>query len=431
MDKLSFFLLALANKAYTRKDWVIKCFSYFIEDPEIWRKDPYPFRVIRHEGRLAFISQDGTIVPITDSDGDSPLLTFKAEIVLKAGSVPNLTMDVISTYGLLFVNYSTLVYGFGTKIPYQNTEIFASKIEKIIEPIFESDVEPGAVESPDKIYVHEYKRFCEAVFQLGGYSQLCVPSASPKTLTGNPEGLVLRDRLLKENANMLHDPATVARISKQLEELDRKWVDDDGKDFYIKSKAYTDTRMKAHYMHGLERPFVADEKAVLIRNSLEEGWELKDLPAMVNSLREGSFSRGSETQLGGVAAKEALRAFQNVNIAEKDCGTLLGLPFTVTADNSDMFVGFYHIVNGELKEINAETVIPLINQKIYVRTPMLCKTSHTDFCEVCMGKQNSLNPTGLNALSADVGSTFLKASMKRMHVSAITLARYRPEISIQ
>jgi hypothetical protein len=191
-------------------------------------------------------------------------------------------------------------------------------------------------------------------------------------------------------------------------------------------------------MHGLEKPFSAGDKPVLIKNSLGEGWDFKNLPAMVNSLREGSFNRGSETQLGGVAAKEAFRAFQNVSIAEKDCGSKLGLPFVVTETNKSMFVGFYalrtvrNIDNpSDPMEITKENIDSLVNNKIYVRLPMLCKTSHTDFCEVCMGKQNSLNPTGLNALGADVGSTFLNAFMKKMHVSSLSLARYQPRNSIQ
>lgn len=425
-------LLALQHEAYTRKDWVLKCFSFFIESEDLYLQDPYPYRLLRVGGQLSFISPnpDGgfTLLPIIDAPINEALFSFKEALSLQAGDVPNLSTPVDTTYGLLFVNYSTLVYAFGSKIPYQNQEIKPTAIEALIEPLLENDTTD---ELPDRIYVREFLKWGESMFQLSGYSSLCVPSASPKTLTRDPRGIALRDRLLAENKDRLHDPVVVARIQKQIELLDREWVDDDGRDFYLKNKAYTDTRMKAHYLHGLEKPFTAGDRPTLIRNSLGEGWDYTNLPALVNSLREGSFNRGSETQLGGTAAKEAFRAFQNVSIAEHDCGSTLGLPFVVTDFNHSMFIGFYHLVKSIPVEITADSVKGLIGGKIYVRLPMLCKTPHTDFCEICMGKQNSLNPTGLNALGADVGSTFLQAFMKKMHVSSLTLARYRPSISIQ
>lgn len=427
MDKLSFFLLALKAEMFCRKDWVIKCFSVFYEEAEDYLKDPFPYRIIQLEKTYGFINPVGDsfeIIPITDSVLNVPLFTPTELISITKGSVPNLKEDVVTTYGELFYNYAVLCYAFNDIIPYQNHEIKPTKIEALIEELLEDDLPVGEPPVAGKIYVSMYKKFAEATFQLGGYNELFVPSASPKTLTGHPDGKKLRDKLLAENASMLHDPATIARIDKQLEELDRSWVDDDGKDFYIKDKAYSNTRKKMFYMHGIEKPFTEGDAPVLITNSLAEGWDFNKLPAMANSLREGSYNRGSETQLGGVAAKEAFRAFQNVAIGEKDCGSKLGWARTISTTNASKYIGFYYLVNDLPVEITKENIVELIGKTINIRSPMLCKTSYTDFCEVCMGKQNSMNPTGLNALAQAVGSQFLSVFMKKMHVTSLALARY-------
>lgn len=70
----------------------------------------------------------------------------------------------------------------------------------------------------------------------------------------------------------------------------------------------------------------------LVTNSLYEGWQNDKFATFNNVSRAGSFDRGSETQLGGVSAKE-IRATSNTRIVKGDCGTKMGILIVVTDDN--------------------------------------------------------------------------------------------------
>lgn len=433
VTKKEFFLRALNNGAYRRKAWAIRCFSEVNEPEEAFADDPFPYRPFVYEGVVRFIPEEAPMEPIQISDLEparQPWFRFDEKIKLKAGEAPNLFEDVETTYGNLFFNFYVLVHAFGNKFPFQSGKIKAKTLEGMIEKKLEDDV-PEGEELETRFYVHEYKRFAEAMYALTGFSQLCVPSATAKTMTTDPKVREVREKLLKKYEGRLHDPAVVARIEAELIEIDKAWMEgDDGADFYIKAKSYNNVRKKAHLMHGFESGFSEDGSGQLVSRSLAEGWDYDKLPAMVNSLREGSFNRGAMTELGGVATKEAFRAFQNASIAEKDCGSTLGITRIPTEKDINRYVGFYHLKAGKPVEITEENATSLVGKDLILRTPMLCKTGYTDFCEVCMGKQNSRNPTGLGALAAAVGSTFMTTFMKKMHVSSLSLARYDYRSSI-
>lgn len=434
MGKLEFFIKALNAEAFTKKEWVIKCFSEFMQDRDEPNADQlYPYYLRRNGRALNFWT--GEQWDTIDDYTGGPLFSFQDTVTLLPGDLVNVTEKLETNIGLVFVNAAVLCYAFGSKIAYRNDSPFSTKkISSIIEPLLTDDVAADASEDPSRIYVREYKLFGQAMYQLAGYSALCVPGATPRSITRSPDAIALKAKLIAENSERLNDPAVIARIEKAVVDLDREWINgDEARNFYIKDKAITNSRKRQHYIVGLEKGL--GTAPVLVEGALSDGIDYSKLPAYCNQSREGSHSRGSETQLGGVVAKETLRATQNISIAERDCGATLGFEFDVRADNAKMFAGFTAIdttrSGPELREITDEMATALIGSKIYLRSPMLCKTAHTDFCEVCMGRINSLNPDGLNALGAGVGSTFLGAFMSKMHNTTITLRRYRPLISIQ
>lgn len=415
--------------AYVKKHWMISILSITYESESDWTNDPYPYRLIRKQDGFYFIDvlSDGAHVRVDldESHLTKPLVSPELAVTLQVGDLVNVTTTVNTTYGNLLFNAMALVYPFGNKIPYMEGRIGVKKIEAIITDRLTDDVSAGELEDPTKIYVHEYLRFGKAMGQLQGLNYLFVPSASPKTLTTDPQIAILRAKLIDANKDRLTDPSVVAQILSELQKVDRAWVDDDGKDFYIKDKSYDQVRSKTKLMVGYEQPFSEGQKGTTITSSLEEGWDYTKLPAMINSLRTGSYSRGAETMLGGVKAKEAFRNFQNSSISEDDCGTGLGVVEYVDGDNYNKLVGFYIVIKGKSVLIETpEAAHAFIGQKIYRRSPMLCKTSHTDFCKTCMGTKLSENPNALGAIAAAVGSQFLLAFMKKMHVTNLKVTSY-------
>jgi hypothetical protein len=432
VDRNVFFLLALHAHSFTRKDWVISCFSIFKEAEDEWQKDPYAFRVVIKEGMYWFVNPENqTLKMISGVTAATPMFKMNDIIHLKANNVNNLKTDVESTIGLLLFNFSCLVYAFNDRIDYINEEVKPDRLEKQILKVLVDDPAVGETIKPEQITVSEYLIFAQMVYQLSGYSQLCVPSASPKTLTHHPDIHKLRDRLLEENKDHLEDPVFIARINKQLEDLDREWVDDYGKDFLIKGKSFSNSRLKAHAMGGIEKPFVDGDRPVLVRTSLSEGIDYRKLPPMINTLRDASHSRGFQTQLGGVIAKVMGRSFQNSSTVPEDCGSTVGLTFDVTERNFDTIVGFYYLDKFKPVEITPELKAGMIGKSFDIRSPMVCKTRFSDHCAICMGKENAQNPSGNTSLATDIGSVIMQASMKRMHNTIIFVARYNFIDSIQ
>ena len=423
MNKNEFFNLAIGTDVVRYKEWIICLFTKFSKSKPRIAGD-YPFRLIRDESGKYFANIDGALVAIEDADPNLPLFEIKEPILITKGSMPNITGDVVTTVGLAVVNSMLLCYPFGSKIPYINKKFSVKDIEKIIEPVFMDDVEPGEVEDPTKIYVREYLVFGKMACQISGFASISVPGDTIKSVTGHPDGPKLKAELLEKYKDRLNDPVVAAMIEKELVKLDRSWVDDDAKDVYLSDKVWNNSRKRMFYMHGYEAPFTSEQKGVLLTRSLEEGIDFEQMPAMVNSLYSGSFSRGSETQLGGAKSKDALRIFQNSSISEDDCGTKLALKITVSIINWPSIIGMYMMSGGKPVLITDDMRDTLIGRTIFKRSPERCNTEGLRFCKICAGVGLSKTPTGVGVEMSSVGTTYMTSSLKKMHTGSVSSVRY-------
>ena len=432
MNRFEYFLKAAnyhgVNRAYTKKHWVISLLAVTFETESVYMENPYPYRLLRKEDGFYFIDleKNGEHTKLTDNRPlDKPLFTPNSAFKLKAGDLKNLHRDIDSTFGDVLFNLIVLIYAFGDKIDFVAGKVDARKLEDQIEKRLVDNPTGEELDVDTKsIYVREYLNFGKAMMQLQGYNYLMVPSASPKSLTTDPRIPELREKLLNDNKDRLHDPAVIAGIEKELVAMDRLWVDDDGKDFYIENKSYDNARKKMLLIHGLERPFTDTDEAVLISKPLSDGMDIKNMQAYANSIREGSFNRGNETMLGGVEAKRAFRNYQNSFITKDDCGTRLGLVTKITSSNAKLHIGVSRQTSMGPELITEENCQALVGTVQVIRSPMLCNNSHTDYCAVCMGSKMSENPDALGAAAAGVGSDFLSAFMKKMHVANLKTVRY-------
>lgn len=421
MKKRDFFIEAVNNGAYRYKAWVFNMFTQ--TQPTDGEEVPYQL----HRGETHYYFYPGDTrsgsgldsVSIDDVDINQPPFSFKEKVVLKAGDIPNLHHDITSTYGNLLFNCVALVYPFGDKIDYVEGRVNIKDIEKQIEKRLVSDPshrKSGDYTVPNPITVSEYLNYTDALLSLEGYSQLCVPSATRRALSTDPAVKQRKDELFEKYKDKLHDPAIVAKIEKELIAMDKKWLEGDlSQGFYAtaENKSYGIVRKKMFLMLGREAPFGTDP--VTVKNALSEGWDLDKLPSMVNTLREGSYKRGAETQLGGEASKTINRMFQNTRITQEDCGSLLGMEEVLDEKIAKLYVGFYYIQGKTVVKITDENVNGLIGKRIILRSPMFCKTPRANFCKTCMGESNSQNPTGLASLAHSVGSKMMDLSMQAAH----------------
>lgn len=429
MKKHDYFFNACNAGAYRYREWVLDCFSaggVITTENEANESDTqYPYQLrLQENGKVEFIDEHGERGTLDDAVQGEALFEFKTVFTLEPNVMPNQTTEVETTYGECYINYLILVYPFGTRVPFTPGKVKPTKVITSLLPKINDDPE-GEIPDDGKLYVNHLTTYIEAVMSTLGIVPLAVPSATPYTITTDPKIRERRDELLTKYADRLHDPAVIANIDKELTQMDREWIakDPDG-GFYYKDKSFDVTRKKMHLFHGAESGFSADGSITVIRNSLAEGWDMDKLPAMANSMREGSFSRGAETALGGEAVKFFQRVLQNAAITITDCGTSLGLPTHITKDNVMDYVGLYMKIGDEWKSFDEEGVTQFIGKEMIVRSPLFCKATETDFCKHCMGDKLSLSPNSLASSASQVGSVFLNTFMKRMHGTALKLAHY-------
>lgn len=432
MLKAEFFLRAMRAGMYRERRWVISVFSQIMEAPDAWKDDPYPYRIVQSPSMHAFVNPEDVtqLIRLDDAEPGQPPISIKERITPPAGSIVSMAEPRETSYGQILVNYVVLINAVGAKIPFQFGRLKPGNLENLILPLFRSDPQVEAKEGevverdPKYIYPDEYVKFCDGAFQLTAFMQVCVPAGTRKTMTEPPGTRELKQKLLDENRDRLHDRAVIAKIQKTLNEHIKSYLKGDpGEDFLIFPKSHNVVRAKLYGMLGAEAGIDANPDADLIQNSLAEGWNPTKLPAMINTLRGGSHNRGVQTMLGGESVKWLYRASSNIRIAVKDCGSRLGRPRVLTEDNRKGFMGFSVVTDTGYETLNEENFSQYVGKLVMVRSTLHCWSEHTDYCEICMGPRLSLHPMAASAAVADYGDKMMYIFMKAMHGKELATKR--------
>jgi len=368
------------------------------------------------------VKVDDTYIPITNVNTDRPLLSMTEPMVLKAGIdddlVSNLKVGstIDTTVGRCI--YNKLISDiFGTKIPYINEQTSVKYLEKVIaESIHKST---GAVTD---ITIPEYKRYVTLLGFLQSLSRITTVSATPKSLTP-PEGLeafkkqLINDFDTKYGIEWRRDRTIILQYDKALKEFDNEWVKGEANDgFLVSGKVKNIARGKMYLGFGAEEGFDTTGNEVnLVTESLLDGYPVNDkekLSVMYNSSRAGSYDRGHETQKGGAAAKDMLRATSSTSVTDGDCGSQEGKVILVTPEVINALTGRYILVNGSTKPIGDPK--QYIGQRITVRSPLGCKTKGNKFCSRCIG-DIMFNYGSISLAITGLSGVLLNISMQSMH----------------
>ena len=435
MDKFTYFKAAMKEGLYKTKAWPISAFSLIREDPNKWKEDAKPYRLVQTPTGHFYVDPDNleNLLPIDKADPTKPLFTFRESIDLKIGDICNLKKNITSTIGNFFFNYVVLAYSMNDKIEYKEGTVSIKDIEEEISLRLTDNIKPPAEKDNNKIYVDEYVKFSDALFYLTNFSQLCVIGSTEKTMTSPPGILEFKNSLLEKYKDRLHDPATIAIIDKALVDYDSAYLKGDpGESLLNKSKFRQIVRKKMFLMHGAEAQLTDKVSVDLIKNSLEQGWDLNKFPAMNNSLRAGSYNRGSATALGGESFKWLLRVSSNLAVAKDDCGTKLGKRLVVSEKNIKNLVGYNIVTTTGPRLISTkEEAGTYLGKTLLVRSPMYCKLDKTDFCKACLGTKLGEHTNSLSMAVSNYGSVMMYIEMSATHGKAITTAKmdYRTSLS--
>jgi hypothetical protein len=431
MNKREYFLAAMNAECYRHRGWVHDAFS-FQEETEGTPHVDFPYPLWRDgSGYHILNTATGQVEHLEGVIDDEEPFGFHDEIKLKKGEVPNLMEDVTTTYGNVLLNYCTLVYSVGSKIPFQIGQIKPGKLEQMFYHMHDTPDE-GAKRAPDVIYADEYQKFQDGVRYVEEFADLCVPAATPFNVMTDPKIAEVRAKLIEQNKDKLNDPAVEAKITAELVKMDKAWIDQDPeKGFYQKEKSFNVTRKKMFLIQGTEAGFEASPEANIIENSLEDGWDITRLPEMNNSLRNGSFSRGAQTALAGEIVKTLLRITQNTSISEDDCHAKFGLPVLITQENFARYVDRYFFnPSKKATYIDEKTAKSLIGKQVDMRSSWSCQTDGYNVCRTCMGKEMGETPKAIGVYVSDVGSALLTTFLKIMHGQSRSARKYHMHSAI-
>ena len=421
-----YFLKAVAANAFFHKEWVIELFSYcdFIESDGSGLKNYKLFHLAGDTNTLSTVI-DNEVISLEGWVKDTPVARFRQELKVPANALLNVKEDITSTYGNVLVNAYIFIYPFGEKVSFKTGRIDTNKFERTLAANLLDTPTEGETRNPDKFYVDEYLKYGEAMASLEGFSMLCVQAASVNTMVPNPIVLKRRDELFLEYKDQLDDPAIIAKIQMELVKLDMSTLsEDESRDFYIKNKSWGVIRMKRFVMYGLDGGFGDQNDATLIKKSLDEGWDVEAMPAMIDSLRSGSYARGKETALGGESVKAFYRIFQNVSVSEDDCGNNHGFMYDITEEDKTRFIGLNAVKGTQYYMLTEENIAEHVGRKIELRTPMLCSTVAPNVCKVCVGETLAARPDAIHIVTSDVGSAFMGARMGAMHGKTLKTVPY-------
>lgn len=423
MQTLDYYLHAIRSGAYKRVDWIRAAFCLIQEAPEAYKEDPYPYRIVQQTNGVFFINpeKEYNLEKIDDATVGQELLKPGMRISLSKDSLENVGKDLETTVGNVLLNAIVLIYPFGKLFPFQEGKVNVKQIEKLILAKLEDDPKDPTERKPGHLYVQDYLKYTEAMGLIREIVDIFVPGASKGSMTPPPGVVEYRNKLLKENADRLSDPAVVADIDAKLVEYDKAYLkdDDDAQGFMLSPKMQKEVRRKLFLTVGGQSGMSDGVETTLVPNSLSEGNDVSLLPVLNSTARAGSYNRGHQTMNGGAQFKRTLRAASNSSVTVHDCGTKVGKPIIIPANDKDAYLGFSVITPKGTVELTEENISQYLNQVVQLRSPQYCKAEKTDYCQVCSGKRLSLHPTAVAVAVSDIGSTFLYLFLKKMHVSGM------------
>lgn len=430
MTKLEYLKMGLDLGLYTQKAWIISCFCI---TKDVKTRD-VPGWLVKQPWGYAFIKDDQSLEPITDSKANEPLLTFKDKVTIDSTWASNVRESIDTTVGNVLFNAICILTTFNDSIPFQVGRVSVPKIESLIAPLLvdtpldaNGNVDEQTQRDPSKIYVDQYVKFIDSLQFISNLSSLAAWSATPKSLVA-PSGLKeFKEQLLKQYEGRLHDPVELSKFEQALLDFDQAFLEDDpAYGTFLQGKILHTARKKMFLSIGSDRDFKDSLTVTPVTESLQDGWPTTEteFTAMLNGSRIGSFSRGAETVKGGVSAKILLRAGNNYTIEDTDCQTTLGIRRIFTEKTLQKMVGRYQVTpKGPVLIETEEQAKVLLNNKIILRSPMYCRLGNAQLCRVCAGEKLFKFPTGITIPLTEISSIILATSLKAMHVSSLTTAK--------
>lgn len=420
ISKMEFLKLSMKTQLYKNRNWILSVFS--VTD----FTDKKMLNVIHRAPTYSYIMLGDEEITISDAPKDGPLFNKNDVIEAEFGLISSIEAPTTTTLGNLIFNACVIDYAFGPKLGYLNDKKSASikNVEGIISKRLQSGEAPEDNSDRSKLYVDELLRYVEGYDYMQGFNFIWCICVTEKLLTVPPNNSELKKKTVSEVGDKIGQPAVLAGVYDTLDKNDAEFLKGDESAPFTNGKIKV-ARRKMFLIQGGEAGLTGGDYYDVATNSLAEGIEVAKFPVYNNVLRAGSLNRGHETQLGGVATKEMIRATSNIRVVKGDCGTKLGRVVFVTKENyKRQLVQLAVQTTAGPKFINNEQeASEYIGKFVVRRSPQYCHSEGENFCEYCVGQRLALHPTGVSMAITEIGGTLLGIFMSMMHAKELKVHR--------
>jgi len=417
MTKLEYIRYAIQHGLFRKLDWYYEVFTL---PTDIIDKRTY---VKYDDGKWYVILEDNRTELITDAG--LSILKPADKITLMANDLPTIKKDIETTVGMLVINYLLLSAAFGDKVEYINKYIGVRDIEnKIILPNLDSG----------KITIDEYMTFTNNASMMVMLSDLFNVSATEGNIVEPPGIKKYKKELIAEmdkqyGVSWRKDGTKIKNFTDKLMAFADEHLKNDPSYDKLYSGKSKKGYVKMFLLYGQELGFGSQHDQEATLTSLSDGWpeDPDKLTSMFNSARAGSFSRGKETQFGGVVAKQVLRATNGVIIhPDKDCGSVVGKLILVNKYTAPHLIGRYQLINGKPVNLTKDMIDKLMDKEIYIRSVQYCHLDGNNRCGICAGDKISKYENSIPVMMTDISGFILTESLKKMHGTALSTVHYNP-----
>lgn len=397
------YLIEAYNKGYFYiLDWYRELFAIMTKDGD------YTYVTIKNS--IKYLKTDNGLVN-TEVISSSPILSIYDVIKLPDDLLICQPKSIYTTIGIMIANVIFLEFPFKGKLPYINRAFTHGELCKTLPKLILKEV----------ITVEQYLDYVDSISFSMSLNKLFVYSATKKMVTP-PPGMnkYKEDMIIKYDTehgkDWKNDPSLAVAFIEELKKFDLDYIKDDPAFGIMLSGAIVNnSRPRKFVAFGVEFGFDSSgNEATFIINSLTDGYpkDKKQLSAMYNAARKGSFDRGSGTQQAGYMVKEIQKAVNALVIVEGDCETTDGDTILVSDINKKFYNNIYIVENG--RAVFKENLFDYEGKVVKVRTTQHCKIDGA-FCEICAGRDMDNFKEGIQLLVITTLGVMLNSKMSAMH----------------
>jgi len=268
----------------------------------------------------------------------------------------------------------------------------------------------------------------------GPLSHIINPSIDLSIMSLPPSTRKLKDKLFTDNFDELEDGNIVlmAQLEKQITDHayeQMKKIDSPALAFY-ESGCGLDiyNHFKSTFISKgpvLDNTDPDGKRYRIVRSNYDDGISKEDVSANNDSFVTGAYAKGKGTGISGYSTKKYYSLYLDLTLDERgsDCGTKKYIEVLVTPENiTDLGKYKYIMENGKPKLLTPKTVTSYLGKIVKRRSPGLCETKGTEYCNICYGDMPyRLDRTHVGATFPVIPNSRLNASMKKFHDSTIRL----------